>query len=37
MTTQYWITGMAGDWSDAGDWQSGVVPTSSDDAVVNIY
>ena len=35
MTTQYWITGTAGDWSTAADWVSGVVPTSSDDAVIN--
>ena len=24
--TQYWITGAAGDWSDAADWVSGAVP-----------
>ena len=25
-TTQYWITGASGDWSDAADWESGAVP-----------
>ena len=35
MTTQYWITGTAGDWSDAADWVSGVVPSSTDGAVIN--
>jgi hypothetical protein len=35
MTTLYWISGTAGDWSDASDWQSGVTPTSADGAVVN--
>ena len=35
MTTRYWITGTVGDWSTAADWQSGVVPTSTDDAVIN--
>ena len=34
MTTQ-WIRGTAGDWSDAADWQSGMVPTSTDDAVIS--
>ena len=33
-TTQYWITGASGDWSDAADWVSGVVPGSTDDAVI---
>jgi len=35
MTTQYWITGTSGDWSTATDWMSGVVPGSTDDAVIN--
>lgn len=35
MTTQYWITGTSGDWSTAADWQLGVVPGSTDDAVSN--
>jgi autotransporter-associated beta strand protein len=35
MTTQYWITGTAGDWSTAADWSLGVVPTSTVDAVIN--
>ena len=35
MTTQYWITGASGDWSDAADWVSGVVPGSTDGAVIN--
>jgi VCBS repeat-containing protein len=35
MATIYWITGTSGDWSTAADWQSGVVPTSTDDAVIN--
>ncbi len=35
MTTQYWITGTAGDWSTAADWQSGAVPGSTDNAVIN--
>jgi hypothetical protein len=35
MTTQYWNTGTAGDWSTAADWLSGIVPGSSDDAVIN--
>src|SRR5262249_24142067 len=30
-----WISGLAGDWSAASDWVSGVVPTSADDAVIN--
>ena len=34
MTTQYWITGTAGDWSDAADWQLGVAPTATEDAVI---
>ena len=34
MTTQYWISGRSGDWSDAADWVSGVVPSSTDDAVI---
>jgi VCBS repeat-containing protein len=34
MTTQYWITGQSGDWSDAADWVSGVVPTSTDGAAI---
>ena len=35
MTTQYWITGTAGDWLVAADWQSGVVPGSTDNVVIN--
>lgn len=35
MTTQYWINGTAGDWSDAADWLSGVVPISTDAAVIS--
>ena len=35
MTTQYWISGTAGDWSTAADWLSGVVPSSTDDAVIS--
>ena len=35
MTTQYWITGTSGDWSTAADWVSGVVPSSTDDAVIS--
>ena len=35
MTTQYWITGTSGDWSQAADWVSGVVPSATDDAVIN--
>ena len=35
MTTQYWITGTSGDWSTAADWQSGAVPNSTDDTVIN--
>ena len=35
MTTQYWITGVSGDWSTAADWMSGVVPSSTADAVIN--
>ncbi len=34
MTTQYWITGTAGDWSDAAEWRLGVAPTSTDDAAI---
>ena len=34
MTTQYWITGRSGDWSDAADWVSGAVPGSTDGAVI---
>ena len=34
MTTQNWITPQTGDWSDAADWVSGVVPSSTDDAVI---
>ena len=34
MTTQYWVAGAAGDWSDAADWVSGVVPGSTDNAVI---
>jgi hypothetical protein len=34
MTTQYWITPQTGDWSDAADWVSGIVPSSTDDAVI---
>ena len=30
-----WITGTSGDWSTAADWESGVVPGSTDDAVIN--
>ena len=33
-TTQYWLTGRSGDWSDAADWQSGAVPDSADGAVI---
>jgi hypothetical protein len=33
-TTQYWITGRSGDWSTAADWVSGVVPGSTDGAVI---
>ena len=33
-TTQYWITGQSGDWSDAADWESGAVPGSTDGAVI---
>jgi hypothetical protein len=36
MTTQTWITGVSGDWSTAADWSSGVVPSATDDAVINI-
>ena len=35
MTTEYWITGDSGDWSDAADWQSGVVPGATDGAVIS--
>ena len=35
MSSQDWITGAAGDWSDAVDWQSGVAPGSGDNAVIN--
>jgi hypothetical protein len=35
MTTRYWITGTSGDWSTAADWLSGVVPSSTDDVVIN--
>jgi hypothetical protein len=34
MTSQYWITGRSGDWSTAADWVSGVVPGSTDGAVI---
>jgi hypothetical protein len=34
-TPDTWITGTAGDWSTAADWVSGVVPGSTDDAVLN--
>jgi hypothetical protein len=34
MTTQNWITGQSGDWSDAADWVSGVVPGSTDSAAI---
>ena len=34
VTTQYWIAGASGEWSDAADWVSGVVPGSTDDAVI---
>ena len=37
MTTQYWITGASGDWSDAADWQSGAVPDSTDGAVITEF
>ena len=30
-----WITGTSGDWSTGADWLSGVVPSSTDDAVIN--
>ena len=30
-----WITGTTGDWSTAADWQSGVVPGSTDNVVIN--
>jgi probable HAF family extracellular repeat protein len=30
-----WITGTLGDWSTGVDWLSGVVPSSTDDAVIN--
>ena len=30
-----WITGTSGDWSTAADWVSGVVPGSTDNAVIN--
>ena len=33
-TSQYWITGASGDRSDAADWESGSVPTSTDGAVI---
>jgi hypothetical protein len=33
--SESWLTGVAGDWSVAADWQSGVVPSSTDDAVIN--
>lgn len=35
MTTEYWIAGVSGDGSDAADWQSGAVPGTTDDAVIN--
>ena len=35
MTTQYWISGLSGDWSDAADWASGVVPGPADGAVIS--
>src|SRR3974390_2690289 len=35
MTTNYWIAGTSGDWSTASDWQSGVAPTATDDAVIS--
>ncbi len=34
VTTQYWITGASGDWSDAADWVSGAVPGSTDGVVI---
>ncbi len=34
MTTQYWIAGASGDWSDAADWVSGAVPGSTDGVVI---
>ena len=34
MTTEYWIIGASGDWSDAADWESGAVPGSADGAVI---
>ena len=34
MTTEYWVASGAGDWSDAADWVSGFVPTSTDGAVI---
>ena len=34
MTTEYWVTGVSRDWSDAADWDSGSVPTSTDGAVI---
>jgi hypothetical protein len=34
MTTRYWITSRSGDWSTGADWQSGVVPGSTDGAVI---
>jgi hypothetical protein len=37
MTTQNWITGHSGDWSDAADWVSGVVPGSTDSAAIANY
>ena len=35
MTQQFWNSGTSGDWSTAADWQSGVVPASTDDAVIS--
>jgi len=35
MSTITWNSGIAGDWSTALDWSSGVVPTAADDVVIN--
>ena len=34
MTTEYWITGTAGDWLHVADWQLGVVPEATDGAAI---
>ena len=34
-TTTQWISGTAGDWSDAADWSRAWCPTSTDDAVIS--